>query len=176
MASIRSSSAPGRTARAGKQELLVPVVAAMKDVLAENSLITADAGYHSEENLKQLAAMQVEALIADNGMRGRDERFATQERHQGAPDPLYDKSNPQKKAATYQPNDFIPLTPRREPVCALRASRCTATAATASPTVTYPFDSKARNAIASPARIVTAAYAPPRRPRRAKSPSSRARP
>jgi hypothetical protein len=89
-----------------EQELLVPVVAAMKDVLADNSLITADAGYHSEENLKQLAAMQVEALIADNGMRSRDERFATQDRHKEAPDPLYDKSNTEKKATTYQPQDF----------------------------------------------------------------------
>jgi transposase/IS5 family transposase len=89
-----------------EQELLVPVVMAMKDVLAENSLITADAGYHSEENLKQLAAMEVEALIADNGMRGRDERFATQERHQRAPDPLYDKSDSGKKVTTYQPSDF----------------------------------------------------------------------
>ena len=89
-----------------EQELLVPVVAAMKDLLADNSVITADAGYHSEENLKQLAAMEVEALIADNGMRGRDERFATQERHKQAPDPLHDKSNTEKKATTYQPSDF----------------------------------------------------------------------
>jgi len=89
-----------------EQELLVPVVVTMKDVLAENSLITADAGYHSEENLKQLAAMQVQALIADNGMRSRDERFATQDRHQQAPDPLYDKSHTGKKATTYQPSDF----------------------------------------------------------------------
>jgi len=89
-----------------EQELLVPVVTAMKDILAENSLITADAGYHSEANLKQLAAMKVDALIADNLMRSRDERFATQDRHQQAPDPLYDKSNPGKKATTYQPSDF----------------------------------------------------------------------
>jgi transposase len=89
-----------------EQELLVPVVVAMKDVLAENSLITADAGYHSEANLKALAGMKVDALIADNGMRGRDERFATQERHQQAPDPLYDKSPTGKKATTYQPSDF----------------------------------------------------------------------
>ena len=89
-----------------EQELLVPVVTAMKDILAENSLITADAGYHSEANLKQLAAMKVDALIADNLMRSRDERFATQERHQQAPDPLYDKSSSQKKATTYQPSDF----------------------------------------------------------------------
>ena len=89
-----------------EQELLVPVVTAMKDILAENSLITADAGYHSEANLKQLAAMKVDALIADNLMRSRDERFATQDRHQQAPDPLYDKSNAEKKATTYQPSDF----------------------------------------------------------------------
>lgn len=89
-----------------EQELLVPVVRAMKGILAPNSLITADAGYHSEENLKALAAMKVDALIADNAMRSRDERFATRERHSQAPDPLYDKSRPTNKPATYQPSDF----------------------------------------------------------------------
>ena len=100
-----------------EQELLVPVVVAMKDVLAEHSLITADAGYHSEANLKQLAAMQVQALIADNGMRGRDERFATQDRHQQAPDPLYDKSPTGKQATTYQPSDFTYDAQARTCVC-----------------------------------------------------------
>ena len=89
-----------------EQELLVPVVEAMKGILAENSVITADAGYHSEENLKKIAAMRIEALIADNGMRRRDERFATQDRYKDAPDPLYDKSKTEKKATTYQPSDF----------------------------------------------------------------------
>jgi transposase len=89
-----------------EQELLVPVVQAMKDVLTDGSVITADAGYHSEENLKKLAAMEVQALIADNGMRSRDERFATQGRHKEAPDPLYDKSPTEKKATTYQPSEF----------------------------------------------------------------------
>jgi IS5 family transposase len=55
------------------------VVEAMKEVLTDHSVITADAGYHSEANLQKLAAMKVEALIADNGMRQRDERFATVE-------------------------------------------------------------------------------------------------
>ena len=89
-----------------EQELRVPVVTAMQGVLAKDSLITADAGYHSEANLKQLAAMKVDALIADNLMRNRDERFATQERHQQAPDPLYDKSGTAKKVTIYQPSDF----------------------------------------------------------------------
>jgi transposase len=89
-----------------EQELLVPVVVAMKGVLARDSLITADAGYHSEANLKALAAMKVDALIADNAMRSRDERFATQDRYNQAPDPLYDKSRPAKKPTTYQPGEF----------------------------------------------------------------------
>src|SRR5680860_393373 len=89
-----------------EQALLMPVVAAMKDVLTENSVITADAGYHSEANLQALAAMNVYALIADNQMRKRDERFATQERHKAGPDPLYDKSATDKTASKYQPEDF----------------------------------------------------------------------
>jgi transposase/IS5 family transposase len=100
-----------------EQELLVPVVEALKDMLAENSVITADAGYHSEENLKKLAAMKVEALIADNGMRQRDERFATQDRHKETPDPLYDKSKTEKKATTYQPSDFTYDAEARTCVC-----------------------------------------------------------
>lgn len=89
-----------------EQELLVPVVVAMKDFLAERSVIAADAGYHSEANLQQLATMQVTALIADNDMRRRDARFATQHRHKEAPDPLHDKSEPEQVSAVYQASDF----------------------------------------------------------------------
>ena len=45
-----------------EQELLLPVVTAMKGLLTDNSIITADAGYHSEHNLQKIAAMKVEAL------------------------------------------------------------------------------------------------------------------
>ena len=34
----------------------------------------------------------MDALVADNGMRQRDERFATQGRHQQDPDPLHRRS------------------------------------------------------------------------------------
>src|ERR1700681_1585655 len=104
----------------------------MKDVLADHSVITADAGYHSEENLKKLAAMEVEALIADNGIRQRDERFATQERHKAALDPLYDKSNPEKKAAIYQPRYFT-YDVAAKPACVRQGSPSMATAAAVSP-------------------------------------------
>ncbi|WP_019139443.1 IS1182 family transposase [Noviherbaspirillum massiliense] len=92
-----------------EQELLLPVVEAMADLLAPDSLITADAGYHSEKNLQRLHERGVEALIADKGMRMRDERFADQARHRIKPDPLANKA-PAIKAATrgkFQPSDFI---------------------------------------------------------------------
>jgi transposase len=94
-----------------EQELLLPMVDAMRQraMLAADSLLTADAGYHSEANLQALAARDVEALIADAEMRQRDERFATQERHRAKPEPLHDKSRPVEPPGTprlFQPNDF----------------------------------------------------------------------
>ncbi|MGI9077878.1 MAG: IS1182 family transposase [Gemmatimonadaceae bacterium] len=103
-----------------EQEVLLPVVVAMQPVLAEHSLITADAGYHSETNLKALAAVPVDALIADNALRRRDARFATQDHHKDAPDPLYDKTRnePQElKPARYQPRDFTYDAAARTCVC-----------------------------------------------------------
>ena len=103
-----------------EQELLLPVVQAIQSALPANplltaeSLITADAGYHSEANLKQLAQQKIHALIADNGMRQRDERFNDQARHKAKPDPLHDKTKPAHKAQRnlrksdqrYRPSDF----------------------------------------------------------------------
>ncbi|MGB5081253.1 MAG: IS1182 family transposase [Burkholderiales bacterium] len=89
-----------------EQEVLMPVVEAMGEVLAENSLLTADAGYHSEDNLRQLADRKIEALIADNGMRARDERFADQDKHKAQPDPLWDKTKGGKKEKLFGPEDF----------------------------------------------------------------------
>jgi hypothetical protein len=102
-----------------EQELLLPVVTAVHGMLTTDSLITADAGYHSEANLQQLATRQVAALIADNDIRRRDERFATQDRQKEAPDPLHDKSRPKPKqtATTYQPRDFVCDADARTCVC-----------------------------------------------------------
>jgi hypothetical protein len=86
--------------------LLVPVVKAVLPLFGKDSVISADAGYHSEQNLKDLAALEVTALIADNQMRKRDERLATQGRHQSTPDPLHDKSPAEDKTQKYTPADF----------------------------------------------------------------------
>jgi transposase len=89
-----------------EQALLVPVIEAMRGVLGADSLITADAGYHSEANLQALDARGVEALIADNAMRQRDERFAARDRYKALPDPLYDKSPPATSTKRFSPADF----------------------------------------------------------------------
>ena len=98
-----------------EQELLMPTVKAMADVLAEHTLLTADAGYHSEANLAALAEMKREALIPDNGMRARDERLAEQGKHRAAPDPLHDKSANNKAAPLYGPH--VPVPGRRATLC-----------------------------------------------------------
>ncbi len=90
-----------------EQELLLPTVQALDDVLAEHTLLTADAGYHSEANLGALAEMNRDALIPDNGMRARDERFDDNAKYKQGADPLHDKSPGAKKASPlYGPADF----------------------------------------------------------------------
>jgi transposase len=89
-----------------EQALLIPVVEAASSLCMPDTLITADAGYHSEANLKALAEKHRPALIADNQMRKRDERFKDQARHRTQPDPLYDKAHPKKTAGHYRPKDF----------------------------------------------------------------------
>ena len=75
-----------------EHELVVPIVDALMPVLAPHSLLTADAGYHSTAACQLLESRGIDALLADNTMRQRDERFATQGRHQQAPHPLHDKT------------------------------------------------------------------------------------
>lgn len=89
-----------------EQELLLPMVEATAAQRTPDTLITADAGYHSETNLQALAEENTPALIADNGMRKRDERFKDQKRYKALPDPLYDKTKPPRKARTFRPEDF----------------------------------------------------------------------
>jgi transposase len=89
-----------------EQALLMPVVGATAPLCTPDTLITADAGYHSDANLKALAEQNRPALIADNQMRKRDERFKHQGKYKAQPDPLYDKAHPKKAAGHYLPKDF----------------------------------------------------------------------
>ena len=89
-----------------EHELLLPVIEATAGNRTSQTLITADAGYHSKANLNKLAEEAIPALIADNGMRQRDERFKDQAKYKSLPDPLYDKAHPKKGARHFRPKDF----------------------------------------------------------------------
>ena len=74
-----------------EQELLLPVVEAVEPFRTPNTTLCADAGYHSEANLKALAEGGVDAYICDNDYRNRDARYAGQASHKDKPDPLRDQ-------------------------------------------------------------------------------------
>ena len=100
-----------------EQELLLPVIEACADQRTANTLITADAGYHSEANLAALAERGVDALIADNQMRRRDERFADQAKHTAKPDALYDKSRKPAKHNVFGADDFVVADDQSHAIC-----------------------------------------------------------
>lgn len=101
-----------------EQELLLPVVEALAARRTADTVLTADAGYHSEANLAALAAREVTALIADPDMRKRDERFADRAHHTNAPNPLHDKSGTTKKTLpVFTPSDFTYDADARTCVC-----------------------------------------------------------
>lgn len=101
-----------------EQETLIPIVEALEPYAAPTTLLTADAGYHSEANLAALAERARDALIADSEMRRRDERFATQARHRAKPDPLHDKSAAStRELPVFQPHDFVYDAEARTCVC-----------------------------------------------------------
>jgi hypothetical protein len=89
-----------------EQELLLPVIQATESLRTDQTLVTADAGYHSEANIAALAEQQLPALVAGTGMRMRDERFKDQDKYKALPAPLYDEAHPKKGAKHYRPKDF----------------------------------------------------------------------
>jgi hypothetical protein len=99
------------TGSGSQQAMLVPMVQASAAFRSTDTLITADAGYHSTENLQALAPQSIDALIADNQMRQRDERYESQDKHKAKPDPLYLKkptgqNQEDQKVRLYRPEDF----------------------------------------------------------------------
>lgn len=91
-----------------EQSLLIPLIEQARPFATDQTVMTADAGYHSEANLQQLAQKAIPALIADGLMRRRDERFKHQGKYKTGPDPLYDKRPAPKPAGggKFRPQDF----------------------------------------------------------------------
>ena len=107
------------TGSGSEQAMLLPMVRASEPFRKQDTLITADAGYHSTENLQALAEQNIDALIADNQMRQRDERYEDQDKHKSKPDPLYEKKpvgSPQK-IRLYRPEDFRVAEDQSHCVC-----------------------------------------------------------
>lgn len=90
-----------------EQDALIDVLDACAAERTVQTLITADAGYHSEANLSALAERHIDALIADNGMRARDPRFADQRKHKAKADPLHDKSGKPKSQSVFSSEQFV---------------------------------------------------------------------
>ena len=89
-----------------EQALLLPLVKATAALRTPETVMTADAGYHSEANLKALAETSVDAYIPDNGYRKRDERYADQAIHSAKSDPLWNKVKTPGTVPRFTPRDF----------------------------------------------------------------------
>lgn len=100
-----------------EQELLLPTIKATAALRHANTVITADAGYHSAANLKALDEQQINAYVPDNGYRKRDERCSDQYIHAVKPDPLWNKAKPSTKSKCFKSADFQLAEDRSHCIC-----------------------------------------------------------
>ena len=89
-----------------EQSVLLPMVQSTEALRTEQTLVTADAGYHSKENLQELYERGVPALIADNLMRRRDERFKDQAKYKAATRPAVGQDDAKSSDGKFTPADF----------------------------------------------------------------------
>jgi transposase len=68
-----------------------------KEDVFKKTILTADAGFHNEANMKKLFSEEIDGYVADNQLRKRDERYKTAQRHKPA----------KKKPLLFSPDDFI---------------------------------------------------------------------
>jgi len=90
-----------------EHELLEPMVEGTRENfqalgaqgdIFERAKLTADAGFHTEQNMKMLFEEQIDGYVADILFRKRDPRFKTADRH---------KSKKDKPSEHFTPKDFI---------------------------------------------------------------------
>lgn len=91
-----------------EQSMLLPMIGQAQALADEQTVMTADAGFHSHDNMDALYEATIPALVADGRMRKRDERLAGQQRHRAKPDPLHDKTHGKRKVLRlFRAQDFI---------------------------------------------------------------------
>jgi transposase len=91
-----------------EQAMLLPMIDQASAYRTPDTLVTADAGYHSDANMAQLQEQNIPAMVADNQMRSRDERFESQDKYKGKPDVLSQKkeTGQAKEVKRFGPKDF----------------------------------------------------------------------
>ena len=100
------------TGSGSEQSMLLPMIEQTAPYREAHTLITADAGYHSDANVAQLMERAIPALVADNQMRQRDERFEGQGKYKTKDDVLYHKqptvqgADSTKPVKLFRPQDF----------------------------------------------------------------------
>ena len=90
-----------------EQMALLPMVELTGALRHDDTVITTDAGYHSNDNLKALCEQGIPAMIADKMMRQRDERFKDQAKYKTV-DPLSFKRpiGEDQPIRFFKPSDF----------------------------------------------------------------------
>jgi transposase len=89
-----------------EQELLALMLEPLHALRSPDTVISADSGYHSKDNLQQLEAQNIQAFIPDNGYRKRDAKYAGQQQHKAKPDALWDKRAKPSKPKQFRARDF----------------------------------------------------------------------
>jgi transposase len=89
-----------------EQELLELMLEPLSALRAPHTVLSADSGYHSKDNLEQLEAQGIEAFIPDNGYRKRDPRYQGQQQHKARPDALWDKRRKPNQPKRFRPAEF----------------------------------------------------------------------
>lgn len=101
-----------------EQAMLLPMIRQAQALADECTVMTADAGFHSHDNMRALYEAGIPALVADGQMRKRDERFARQQRHRDKPDPLHDKTKLQEQPIRlFRPADFVVDSENNRLIC-----------------------------------------------------------
>lgn len=95
------------TGSGSEQAMLLPMIEQAEPFAAPHTVMTADAGFHSEENLQALRHRAIAAMIADGQMRKRDERFVGRDKYKGKGDPLHDKTAKEQPIRLFRPADFV---------------------------------------------------------------------
>lgn len=91
-----------------EQAMLLPMIGQAQALADEHTIMTADAGFHSHENMRALQQKAIPALVADGQMRKRDDRLAGQQHHRAKGDPLHDKTKTAAQPVRlFRREDFI---------------------------------------------------------------------